>query len=138
MCGILEDGVGEMHFIDRKDAAGNGDPARGELRGSYKVAKVSKIPCQHAGMRWPLLIVSTWDIPQRQYLNIVACLENRKDIRGVLSTIMGDNNGLDMGGKEIEGFRGVAMMQIFNDPTEVPQLLFKFDDKSAVENGLHP
>ena len=43
-----------------------------------------------------------------------------------------------MGGKEIWGFRRVAVMDIFNDPTEFLQLLCIFNDKSPVENGLDP
>ena len=43
-----------------------------------------------------------------------------------------------MGGKEIWGFRGVATIDIFNDPTEVPQFDCTINDKSAVEDGLDP
>jgi hypothetical protein len=40
MCGILENVIGEMHCIDWKYVADDGDPAWGELRGSDEVSKV--------------------------------------------------------------------------------------------------
>ena len=43
-----------------------------------------------------------------------------------------------MGGKEPWGFRGVAIFDIFNGPTEVLHSLFVMDDKGAVEEGLNP
>jgi hypothetical protein len=73
MRGVLKDGVGEMHLINRKYGADDGDSAWGEFRGSNEGPKFFKIPAPEQLRR---RVASLWAIPQRQYLNIVACFED--------------------------------------------------------------